>query len=110
MKRLPLVSWVLRVGVILSAILLVAALVDTLVSPEQVAGISPSTLMNDLAGLGAFQTPALVHLGLVILLITPIARVAVLLTQFARERDTPFVLMSLGVLFLLALSVWLSLR
>lgn len=110
MSRIPLVSWVLRIGVLASAAFLIAGLVDAILAPDPAAWISPSTLIADLRNLPFLRTVSLVHAGLVILLLTPILRVIALLFQFARERDRAFVLMSLGVLFLLSLSTWLSLR
>ena len=109
-SRIPLVSWVLRIGVLTSAAFLIAGLIDAILSPDPAAWISPASLVADLRGLLRVNTVSLVHTGLVILLLTPILRVIALLFQFGKERDRAFVLMSLGVLFLLTLSTWLSLR
>lgn len=110
MSRIPLVSWVLRIGVLTSAAFLIAGLIDAILAPDPATWISPARLIADLRGLRHLNTVSLVHTGLVILLLTPILRVIALVFQFARERDRAFVLMSLGVLFLLTLSTWLSLR
>ncbi|MFN2443475.1 MAG: DUF1634 domain-containing protein [Thermoanaerobaculia bacterium] len=110
MSRIPAVSWVLRIGVLTSAAFLIAGLIDGIVAPDPVTWISPATLIPDLRDLRHLKTGSLVHAGLMILLLTPISRVVVLIFQFARERDRAFFLMSVGVLFLLTLSTWLSLR
>jgi uncharacterized membrane protein len=110
MNRIPAVSWVLRVGVLTSAAFLIAGLIDAILAPDPATWISPSGLVADLRGVRHLHTVSLIHTGLVILLLTPILRVIALAFQFGRERDRAFVLMSLGVLFLLTLSTWLSLR
>lgn len=57
------------------------------------------------AGLASFDPGALMSLGLIILLATPAARVAVLVWQFARRREWVFVAISMTVLGVLAASV-----
>ena len=57
------------------------------------------------AGLGAGDPDAVMSLGLIILLSTPAARVAVLVWQFARRRDWLFAAVALAVLGILAASV-----
>jgi uncharacterized membrane protein len=44
---------------------------------------------------------AVLDLGILLLFATPLAGVIVALAEFARQRDTPFVLISLGLLLML---------
>jgi uncharacterized membrane protein len=46
----------------------------------------------------------MVHLGLLVLMIAPLARIIVLAYEFVRQRDYSFALIPLGVLLLLVLS------
>lgn len=57
------------------------------------------------AGLRSGEPAAVMSLGLLALLATPAARVAVLIWQFARRREWLFVAVSLTVLGVLAASV-----
>ena len=53
---------------------------------------------------------ALMELGILLLLMTPIFRVVVAAISFARRRDTKYVLVSLGVLAVILLSVSFAVR
>ncbi|MDP3541734.1 MAG: DUF1634 domain-containing protein [Elusimicrobiota bacterium] len=68
-----------------------------------------ATPLADLpSGLGALDPGAVMSLGLLLLLATPAARVAVLVWQFARRREWLFAAVSLTVLGILAASVALG--
>ncbi|MGC4001020.1 MAG: DUF1634 domain-containing protein [Anaeromyxobacter sp.] len=72
------------------------------------AGARPpswSWLRQDLLGL---RGDALIVLGLLLLIATPVVRVAISLLAFARQRDRAFVLITGGVLALLVLSFLLG--
>ena len=56
-------------------------------------------------GLVRGDATATIDAGLLVLMATPIARVLVLVVEFIRFRETPFALISIVVLFLLAASV-----
>lgn len=59
----------------------------------------------------AFLGPAaqiVTRIGVLVLLATPALRIVVAALQFLRERDTKFVLISLGVLCVLALAFFLG--
>lgn len=88
MSRLELtIGRVLRSGVVASSILLVSGLLLTLVhGPDRVVHIVLTT-------------------AIVILLATPAARVVISVAQYVRERDWPFVALTLIVLLTLAGSV-----
>lgn len=52
-----------------------------------------------------FDPAALAELGIVLLLLTPIFRILVAVIAFALERDSKYVLISLGVLLVVLLSI-----
>jgi uncharacterized membrane protein len=126
MKRSPprrmeaLIGWVLRVGVLCSVALVVLGTVvsfvhhpDYLSSPASLGpltqpGSAPRTLAEIASGLGRHRGQAVVSVGLLVLLATPITRVALSLFLFARERDRRFTLLTAGVLGLLLLSFLLG--
>lgn len=99
----------LRAGVAISALFLVAALVDSVVAPDFAAAVTPSGFPAALRGVLRLETGALVHLGIVVLLLTPIARLVAVTTEFSIRRETTFVLISVGVLLLLGASVLIGL-
>jgi uncharacterized membrane protein len=74
------IGFVLRAGVIASSTLLTIGLVLALVSGEQGAALM------------------LLHAGVILLLITPVARVVVSIVQFAWVRDMTFMWLTLVVL------------
>ena len=98
----------LRIGVAISAVLLLAALADAVISPEAVGTVQPAGLRAAFRTMLSFETGSLVHLGIVVLLLTPIARLIAVGAEFARRREIAFVLMSVGVLLLLCASVFIG--
>ncbi len=103
---------VLRVGVTIAALLVAAGgLAYLLKAGDQAtryghfAG-APATLTTPTAivrGAVALDPKALIALGLVVLVLTPVARVAFALLAFAEQRDRLYVVFSLivlGVLFI----------
>ncbi len=107
---LPASARVIRVGVLLSAAFLLAGMVDSLVAPDAVGNLDASTLAALPRGVAGLNTQALIHTGILLLLATPIARVITVGIELALRRETPFVLICSGVLFLLALSVYIGSR
>jgi uncharacterized membrane protein len=97
-----LVSYSLRVGVFVSALLSVVGLsvwaakgfknVVALMGSEIVATVS-SAVRGDVSGI--------IYLAIAILIATPVFRVAVSSVYFGRERDGKYVLISLTVLSML---------
>ena len=116
-----LISTVLRSGVLTGLVLI---LLGTLMSfrrhPEYLssaqelarltrAGASfPHTLYDVGAGLLELRGQAIVTLGLLVLMATPVVRVAVSVVAFAAERDRTYVAITLTVLALRALSFFLG--
>lgn len=99
----------LRVGVAVSAFFLIAALVDSVFAPDAASPVTPAGFGAALRGVTRLETSALVHLGIVVLLLTPIARLVAVSAEFSIRRETTFVLMSVGVLLLLGASVLIGL-
>jgi uncharacterized membrane protein len=112
-----LISDVLRFGVVASLILIVigtilsfvhhpsylssAAEFERLSGPE---AAFPHTWGAVAAGLGDLQGQAVVALGLMLLIATPILRVALSLAAFAYQKDRAYTLITLAVLSMLLLS------
>ena len=104
------VSYVLRGGVILSAA--VIALGVVLFYVEYLAGritvaaaqAFPHSFGGELAALRAGSPVAVIVLGLLLLLITPVTRVAVSIVVFALERDRLYTVITTIVLLILLIS------
>lgn len=107
---------VLRTGVVLAAILLVIGMVLAGADGDLGGGRSsldaaidgsadhPSSFTDVVKGLGDAQPEAVISLGLLVLVATPIVRVLVAGIDFFRRRDHLFALISLTVLVLLGAS------
>jgi uncharacterized membrane protein len=103
------VSWVLAGGLAMAVIplligagLAVAGRADSLSSEWSISDIPRA--------LSALEPSGFLHLGILLLLLTPVARVVALAVGFARRRSWMFFAMSVFVLALLALSAYLGLR
>lgn len=103
-------SLVLRAGVLLSAVLLTLGIADSLLDPDPIQGIDPAALRGTIAAAIRFETGALIHLGLVVLLLTPVARIVATAIALARSGEISLVLMCAGVLLLLGLSLAIGLQ
>jgi uncharacterized membrane protein len=102
---------VLRLGVVLAALLVAAGGVAYLVQgrhgathfrafPGAVSFTTPGAIVR---GALALDPAAIIALGLIVLVLTPVARVVFALLAFAEQRDRLYVLFSLivlGVLFI----------
>jgi uncharacterized membrane protein YfcA/uncharacterized membrane protein len=107
-----LIGWILQGGVLLSAALIVCGLV---LLPLRPGGLStarlltfPQTLDQVGADLFLLRPQALITLGLLLLIATPIVRVAASVLVFVVMRDRRFILITLLVLALLLLSLFLG--
>jgi len=116
-----IVALTLQIGVITSVVLVLAgAAVTFWHHPEYVHGTEllkmltgpdndfPKTLHNVFAGLAAFRGQSIIVLGLMVLLATPVLRVAISALIFLLERDGVFVAITLFVLGLLVVSFFLG--
>ncbi|HEY7728659.1 MAG TPA: DUF1634 domain-containing protein [Candidatus Eisenbacteria bacterium] len=114
------ITGVLRAGVSASLILVAAGTVisfvhhpeylRSLVALERLTrpGIAPRSFAEVVSGLAAGRGQAIVALGLLLLLATPVIRVAFSLALFLRDRERTFVALTLTVLALLLLSLALG--
>lgn len=118
------ISWVLRIGVIVSVLVIGAGLLLMFMHhPEQARlwddGSSyhalvqpgahfPHSLAQLRAALAAGAGSGVVVLGVLLLILTPVLRVAVSVLSFVYERDPPMVLVTLFVLTVLVLSFVLA--
>ncbi|MEO8201131.1 MAG: DUF1634 domain-containing protein [Gemmatimonadota bacterium] len=112
-----IISRTLRAGVILSiTIVLVGALVSFLNHPEYVSSrtelnrlthpgaAKPQTLRSVFRGVLDLRGEAIIALGLLVLIATPVVRVAVSILTFVEEKDRTYVAITTTVLLLLLLS------
>ena len=105
------VARVLRGGVVLAAAFLVIGLVLWGVegTPGENAGSIPTTSAGLAAGIASESAFAFLFIGLLILVLTPLAREVVAFLLFTRARDRPFIAITLFVMIVLLLSVLLGL-
>jgi uncharacterized membrane protein YfcA len=104
------IAWILQGGVILSAVVIVFGLV---LLPTRPGGLSlerllhfPQTLRQVGEELLFLRPQAVIALGLLLLIATPIIRVAVSIIAFACERDRAYVLITAIVLAILLFSMF----
>lgn len=116
-----LISNLLRSSVLLSLIVIVIGTVVTfVVHPEYLSSDTalerlinpgttlPHTLQGVAAGLKALQGDAIVTLGLLLLIATPVVRVGISIFAFIYEHDRVYTLITLTVFCLLILSFFLG--
>jgi uncharacterized membrane protein YfcA/uncharacterized membrane protein len=103
-----IIGWILQGGVMLSASII---LIGLLMLPFYSNGISvsgllsfPKTFSQIWAGLLVLHPQSIIALGLLLLIATPVLRVAVSIVAFALERDFRFVVITVLVLVILILS------
>ncbi|MEZ4596075.1 MAG: DUF1634 domain-containing protein [Chloroflexota bacterium] len=103
------VATVLRVGVTLSATLVVGGMIGaSLVGWGGASGLAePTDFDGLLERLRAAQPLAVTQLGLVVLILTPVVRVACSVVGFLLERDWAYVLITMAVLAVLVSSLLL---
>jgi uncharacterized membrane protein YfcA/uncharacterized membrane protein len=107
-----LIGWILQGGVLLSTAVIVLGLGLAVLSPGgfslRSAFVTPPTLSQIAAGLLVWQPQAVIMLGLLLLIATPILRVAVSMVAFGCERDRKYMIITLIVLAILLLSLLLG--
>ncbi len=104
---------VLLTGVILSAIFLAVGIPKTILDRKSTPGNvppPPPTIAALVQGAVAGNGEALLRVGLLILMATPIARVLVLALSWGLQKDFRLMAIAVSVLLLLALSITLSIR
>lgn len=93
---------VLSAGVILSLTILVWGSALFMVKPATIS--APGSVGDILRGAARLDPSATINLGLLALLITPVARVIAAFIAFAAEKDRKYALVSFAVLVILAIS------
>src|SRR3989442_7091937 len=105
-----IIGWVLQGGVILSAAIIVIGLFLEFLLPNkftpQKLQSFPETFGQVWTGLLVLRPQAVIALGLLLLIATPVVRVAVSIVAFAVERDWRFVTVTLLVLLILLFSIF----
>src|SRR5579884_1290972 len=103
-----IIGWILQGGVMLSAAVILFGLI---LFPFRPGGFSterllafPETLSGLWAELLVLRPQAVITLGLLLLIATPVLRVSVV--AFALERDRRYVVITLGVLAILSVSIF----
>ncbi len=106
-----IIGWILQGGVILSAIFITIGL---LLLPTRPGGLSvqrllnfPQTLAQIEQGLLILRPQAIIAFGLLILVATPVVRVAASIISFALEKDRQYVIITFIVLVILLGSIFL---
>src|ERR1700680_2031774 len=105
-----IIGWILQIGVSTSAIVILIGLVLLALHPGGLSARSlqsfPQTLGEVWSGLLALQPQAVIVLGLLLLIATPVLRVAVSVVAFALEHDRRYVVITLIVLTILLFSIF----
>ena len=105
-----LIGRVLQAGVTLSAAIIVVGLVIELFEANKFSPIKleqfPDTFDQVWSGLLVFHARAVIATGLLVLIATPVLRVATSVVAFALERDWRFVVITLAVLGILLFSIF----
>jgi uncharacterized membrane protein len=117
------ISTLLRVGVILSVTIIAVGLVLTFVhhpqyvsSPASLAELTaaramyPNTIMSVIDGVRNARGQAIVMAGLLLLIATPIARVALSIVVFIIERDNLYTAITAAVLLILLIGFAIGLE
>ena len=103
-----IIGWILRGGVTVSAAIILVGLLLLLLHPGDLSQHSlqvfPHTMGQMWTGLLTLQPQAVIVLGLLLLLATPVISVTTAAVTFALERDRRFVVIALIVLAILITS------
>jgi uncharacterized membrane protein len=109
-----IIGQLLRAGVLLAAAIVASGGVSYLVQHHSsrvnyhtfvAGGQSVRTIPGIVQSAARLDSAGLIQLGLLLLIATPVARVAIALVGFALERDRLYTVVSLTVLLILALSL-----
>jgi uncharacterized membrane protein len=106
-----IIGWILRGGVVLSATVILTGMLLLLLHPAGISGSGmslgtfPHTLGQVWSGLLALRPQAVIALGLLLLIATPVITVTTSAVAFAVERDRRFMIIALIVLAILIASL-----
>lgn len=100
------ISKMLRIGIVLAGLVIVIGLVLFLVTGESgyPGDTFPTSLPDIFQGLIQLKSVAIIEVGLILLILTPVFRVFVSMFAFIHEKDYRFVFISIFVLIILAIS------
>ncbi|MGG4552425.1 DUF1634 domain-containing protein [Paenibacillus humicus] len=100
------ISKMLRIGIVLAGLVIVVGLVLFLVTGDSgyPGDTFPTSLPEIWRGIVELKSVAIIEAGLILLILTPVFRVFVSMFAFIHEKDYRFVLISILVLVILALS------
>lgn len=105
------IGWILQLGVIISSAVIAIGVILALVQ-DQVASknalVFPHSLPDVWSGVLALQPASIIVLGLLLLLITPVVRVAASIVAFGLEGDRRYVFLTALVLLILICSFLLG--
>jgi len=106
------IALVLRYGALVSTLIMalgigLALLRGSAGSLAAYHRLRPTLLLSQLM---RFDAAAVTEVGVLLLLLTPIVRIVAAVVTFAIERDTRYVLISLGVLAVILLSIGFAVR
>lgn len=102
-----IIGWVLQGGVIASATVIICGLLLSLVTGTQTYTM-PTSIEQFGSSLFTFQPQAIIILGILLLIATPVLRVAISIFAFWLERDLKFVVITTLVLLILITSFLLG--
>lgn len=101
------IGYILRIGVIVSAIIIVIGMLLLFIQPSTQA--VPNNLPAIIHGLLQLNGEAFIMLGLFCLILTPVLRVVVSIFAFAKEKDYLYVWITVIVLVILVIGMSLGL-
>jgi uncharacterized protein len=105
-----LIGWILQGGVILSAAVILIGVLMMSLQPDKFAAQKfqqfPQTFSQVWTGLLTLHPQAVIVLGLLLLIATPVVRVAVSILAFGVEGDRRFVVITTVVLLILLFSIF----
>jgi len=98
-------TWVLRIGVVLSGVLIIIGLSLMFVTRDTSNPHGVMELEWILRGNSFFDPSHILFLGYAVLLLTPVLRVAVSILLFLKAQDIPFTAITLIVFVILIVSM-----
>lgn len=99
------ISIAIRIGVIVSAVVMIFGFALLLINyQDYFAGFSNTSISEALAGLLTLNPYSYMLLGIFLLILTPVLRVATCIIMFAKEKDKLYTAITLLVLLILILS------
>ncbi|PMP60224.1 MAG: DUF1634 domain-containing protein [Caldisphaera sp.] len=114
------IGWTLRIGVIISAILIIFGFalilihngggpytLNQLVNPHSNVNTKTIKFSTIYSGIESLNGVDLILLGLIILIATPVLRVFIGILQFAREKDYLYTIITIIVFFNLMFAIFI---